>query len=305
MSPSTAVLLALWGAVQDPAADPLAAARAWREQGKAAEALQAFTRLAGSGPHRELAHLERAATYFQMGRFEEANLDYEGFLLRFPQSERLGDAKRGLMESALQLAKTGATGWFGIPTGAGYGIDRLKEALRRYPREECSSDFSQKLGKFYYDRAEWDLAAEWFGIVLSQYGDGPDAVVALYMLGRCAEQRFDAIDYEARPLVEARRYYERFIDEEERMRRLPDPARGWVDLLLPNVKERLTGIYEKLLAKRLKVADYYEWKGLPKSARLTYAAIVKEDAVFRKVLPAFPQTEALRRSRKRLAEIRP
>ena len=131
------------------------------------------------------------------------------------------------------------------------------------------------------------------------------AVLALYMLARCAEARFDAIDYDAKPLKEARRHYERFLDESERLRRLPDPARGWVERLLPAVKERLGGVYVQLLAKRLQVAAYYEWKGLPKSARLTYAAILKEDVLFHKVLPSLPETDAVRKARQRLAEIKP
>jgi outer membrane protein assembly factor BamD (BamD/ComL family) len=158
---------------------------------------------------------------------------------------------------------------------------------------------------FFYERAEYDPASEEFARVLDQYGDTADAVLALYMLGRCAEVRFDAIDYDAKVLKDARRHYERFLDESEKMKRLPEPAAGWVDRLLPAVRERLSSVYERLLSKRLQVADYYEWKGLPKSARLTYSAILREEASFRKILPSFPGTAAAAQARRRLAEIKP
>jgi outer membrane protein assembly factor BamD (BamD/ComL family) len=209
------------------------------------------------------------------------------------------------MESALLLAKHGATGYFGVPTGSGTGVEHLREALRRYPREDFSSDFAQRLGMFFYERSEFDKASEEFARVLDQYGDGPDAVLALYMLGRCAEARFDALDYDSRSLKDARRHYERFLDETEKMKRLPEPAAGWVERLLPAVRERLGSVYERLLSKRLQVADYYEWKGLPKSARLSYAAIVREEASFRKILPSLAETPAVVQARKRLAEIKP
>lgn len=309
------MLLAAFGAFclavlpQDaPKPDGLALGRSLRDQGRFDDAIEAFSLVLTAGkdvPTRESAHFERADTYFRAARFEEAHQDYEGFLLRFPQTERLATAKRRLMESALELAKAGATGYLGIPTGSGLGIGHLRDALRRYPREEFSSDFAQKLGMFFYERAEYDKASEEFGRVLDQYGDSADAVLALYMLARCAEARFDAIDYDAKPLKEARRHYERFLDESEKLRRLPDPARGWVERLLPAVKERLSGVYVQLLAKRLQVAAYYEWKGLPKSARLTYAATLREDALFRKVLPSFPEMEAVQAARRRMAEIKP
>jgi hypothetical protein len=103
--------------------------------------------------------------------------------------------------------------------------------------------------------------------VLELYGDAPEAVLALYMLGRTSERKneklssFDTVDYDVRPLKDARRHYERFLEEADRMRKLPDPAKKWVDGILSTVRERLAAVYEKMLRKQLKVAEYYDWKG--------------------------------------------
>ena len=87
------------------------------------------------------------------------------------------------------------------------------------------------------------------------------------------------------------------------MRRLSDQAKRWVDALLPAVRERLTTVYERLMVKQLKSAEYYDWKGLPWSAEPFYLSILHDEATFRKVLPAFPETRASKYARARLEEL--
>lgn len=251
---------------------------------------------------RESAHFERAETLRLSGRYYEAYHDHEAFIRRYPQSDRATLAKKMLMTSALELARTGTTTAL-VFSSSKTGIEYLREALRNYPREDFSSDFVQKLGMFYYERGDFDLAQEEFNRVLEQYGDTSDAVLALYMLGRSSEVRFDRVDKDIKPLKDARRHYERFVEEADRMRGLPAPAQGWVDRLLPLVQERLGWVYDRMLEKQLLVAEYYDWKGLPKSARVFYVSILKDDASFRKVLPKYPANEAARKARRRLDEI--
>mgnify|MGYP001573194028 CR=1 FL=1 len=278
-----------------------------REAGDSEGALLTFSTILSTVADpavREAAHFERAATYYKIGAYWEAYHDFEAFILRFPQSPRVTDAKRLEMTSALNLARVGKSTFMGLMTSDKAGIDALNDALRRYPREDFSPDFTQKLGMFHYDREDYDLAAEVFTRVLDLYGDSSDAVLALYMLGRTAEVRFDSIDKDIKPLRDARRHYERFLEEAERMRRLPDPARRNVDGLIRVVQERLTTVYERMLAKQLMTAEYYDWKGLPRSSRLYYEAILKEEASFRRILPAFPDTEGTKKARERLAEMK-
>jgi len=287
-------------------------ALAQREAGKPLPALQALTFLVARIQDpvlRETAHFERAMTYYRAGGFYEAYHDFEGFILKFPQSERVTMAKKMEMVSALELAKAGKSTFLGLTTTSSTGIDYLHDALRRYPREDFAPDFCQKLGMFFYEREQYDRAAEEFNRVLEQYGDAPEAVLALYMIGRTSERRheklstFDTVDYDVRPLKDARRHYERFLEEADRMRRLPDPAKKWVDGILPTVKERLATVYERLLRKQLKTAEYYDWKGLPWSAEPYYVGILTDEASFRKVLPSFPVTRAAQRARARLIEL--
>jgi outer membrane protein assembly factor BamD (BamD/ComL family) len=283
-----------------------------REAGQPLVALQALSFLVARIPDpaiRETAHFERAMTYFKAGGFYEAYHDFEGFILKFPQSERVTMAKKMEMASALELTRVGKSTFLGLTTTAGTGIDYLHDALRRYPREDFAPDYCQKLGMYFYEKEQYDLAAVEFNRVLEQYGDAPEAVLALYMIGRTSERRherlstFDTVDYDVRPLKDARRHYERFLEEADRMRRLPDPAKKRVDGILPTVKERLGSVYEKLLRKQLKTAEYYDWKGLPWSAEPYYLGILHDEATFRKILPSFPVTRAAQRARVRLTEL--
>jgi outer membrane protein assembly factor BamD (BamD/ComL family) len=287
-------------------------ALAQRDAGKLIVTVRALNLLATRVPDaaiRETAHFERAATYYKAGGYYEAYHDFEAFILKFPQSDRVTTAKRMEMTAALDLARVGKSTWLGLGTSSATGVDYLKDALRRYPREDFAPDFAQKLGMFFYEREEYDRAGEQFGIVLEQYGDAPEAVLALYMLGRTSERRhermssFDTVDYDVRPLKDARRQYERFLEETDRMRKLPDPARKWVDGILPTVKERLASVYEKMLRKQLQTAEYYDWKGLPWSAEPFYQAILRDEATFRKALPTFPVTRAAQRARARLTDL--
>lgn len=283
-----------------------------RDQGKLIVTVRALNLLASRAPEapiREAAHFERAVTYYKAGGYYEAYHDFEGFILRFPQSERVTTAKRMEMTAALDLARVGKSTWLGLGSTSSTGVDYLHDALRRYPREEFAPDFFQKLGMLFYEKEEYDRAAEEFNRVLESYADSPEAVLALYMLGRTAERRhehmstFDTVDYDVRPLKDARRYYERFLEEADRMRKLPEPAKKWVDGILPTVKERLASVYERMLRKQLKTAEYYDWKGLPWSAEPYYLAILRDEASFRKLLPGFPVTRSAQRARARLTEL--
>jgi outer membrane protein assembly factor BamD (BamD/ComL family) len=283
-----------------------------REAGHLLLALRALTLLADRIPDpaiREAAHFERAMTFYKAGGNYEAYHDFEGFILKFPQSERVTAAKKMEMTAALDLARVGKSTWLGLGTTSATGIDYLHDALRRYPREDFAPDFCQKLGMFFYEREDYDRAAPEFTLVLEQYGESPEAVLALYMLGRTSERKhermstFDTVDYDVRPLKDARRHYERFLEEADRMRKLPDPAKKWVDGILPTVKERLGNVYERMLRKQLRTAEYYDWKSLPWSAEPYYIAILRDEASFRKVLPGFPVTKPAQRARVRLAEL--
>jgi outer membrane protein assembly factor BamD (BamD/ComL family) len=257
-------------------------------------------------PLHERAHFERAQTYYESHRYYDAVDDYEKFILRYPQSELATKAKEREMAAALDMARYGHTEkLLGIPlvSTSKTGVDSLRDALRRYPREEFSADYYQKLGKFYYEKRDWDHASEQFTFVLDQYSDTPNAVLALYMLGLTAENRFDAVDYDNKPLKDARRYYERFVEETDRMRKISPQAKTWVDGLLESVQERLTGVYERLLEKQLRTAEYYDWKDLPGSAWIYYRSILKDDAAFRKILPKFPDTRSAQKARRRISAI--
>jgi tetratricopeptide (TPR) repeat protein len=269
-------------------------------------ALNPLVQFMPEGSTRENAHFERAQTLRAAGRFYDAYDDYEKYILRYPQMPNATEAKKQEMECALALAKTGyAERVLGVPlvSTSRTGIDFLKDALRRYPREDFSAYYYRQLGIFYYERRDWDHAGEQFSLILDQYSESPQSVLALAWLGYTNENRFKAVDYDIKPLKDARRFYERFLEEADRMRQLPDPAKDWVNQLLDSIRERLAIVYQNLLEKSFRTAKYYDWKDLPWSSAVYYRSILKDDATFRRVLPGFPETEAVRRAKKRIPEI--
>lgn len=251
---------------------------------------------------------ERARDVYAAGAYFEAYHAYREFVLRFPQSGRASEAKRQEMSAALELAKAGhSSGTLGLRlfASATTGVEFLRDSLRRYPREDFAADFTQKLGMFYYRRGDFDAAVLEFQTVLDQYAESPEAVLALYMTALTAEQRYDGVERDMKPVREARRLHERFLEESDRMRRLPDPAPRWVDELVPAVKARLARVYGILLEKHLRTAEYYDWKGFPRAAAIYYRTILKDEASFRRSLPDpkdYPLHEAVRKSRARVSE---
>lgn len=267
-----------------------------REAGRFDEALRALSLILQNVPDpalREAAHFERAETYFKAGSPYEAYNDFEQFIPRFPQSDRGTLAKRREMEAALAMAREGhKERVLGIPliSTSRTGVDLLREALRRYPREEFSAEFYQQLGMFFYERADYDSAEVEFLTVIEQYPDSPMVVPALYMLGRCRENRFDGLSYDVKSIRDAKRHYERFVEEADRMRRLPGPARDWVDAYYETVKQRIASINERLAEKEWITGEYYDWKGRPRSAAVYYRAIVRH----------YPATAVAAKARRKL-----
>jgi hypothetical protein len=251
---------------------------------------------------------ERARRHAAAEEHWEAYYAFREIVLRHPQSPRAAEAKRQEMAQALELARKGhRQSTLGLPlfSTSQTGLDLLRDSLRRYPREDFAPDFTQKLGMYFYKRRDWDLAGAEFQTVLEQYAEAPEAVLALYMLALTAEQRVDSVEKDVKPIREARRLHERFLEEADKMRRLPDPAPRWVDELVPTVRGRLAHLYGLLLQKHLLTAEYYDWRDYPRAAAIYYRTILKDEASFRRVLPDaadFPVHAAVAKARARLAE---
>jgi outer membrane protein assembly factor BamD (BamD/ComL family) len=240
----------------------------------------------------------KAQVLMEQKEFFLAHAGFQAFVSRFPQSARATEAKRLEMESALQLAQTGhPKSFLGLEIfyTSSKGIELLRASLRNHPREAFSPTYIQKLGMFFYEQEDLDAAEAEFNTVVEEYEDSPVFVLALYMLGRVREQRFRGMDYELKPLRDAHRLYKRFMEEADRMRKLPAPAATWVDTYMESVKERLTAIEEAMAEKQLETAAYYESRGYPKAAVLYWRSIVK----------AHPLTKAAAEARKRLEAVTP
>ncbi len=244
----------------------------------------------------ESARFEGAETRFQAGDFYEACRAFEDFVARHPQSDRATAAKRRIMDSALEMAHRGHTETLlGLPllSTSKAGVEKLREVLRRYPREDFSPEFYQLLGLFFYGREEHDAAEVEFTTVLEQYPDSPLTVPALYYLGCSCRARFDDLPYDVKPLKDAKRHFGRFVEEADRLRRLSSKGEEWVNRFLPEARAHIARINDLLAEKELRTAEYYRWKGYPNSAAVSYRAILR----------SFPATRSAGKARERLQEL--
>lgn len=272
---------------------------ALRKLGRHAEAVRVFdlaVRHLEDPALAESARYEAAETRFQAGDFHGACGAFEAFVSRHPQSDRASAAKERIMQSALELAYRGhAEKILGVPLipTAKTGLEKLREALRRYPREDFSAKYYQLLGLFHFERGDYDSAEAEFSTVLEQYPDSDVKIPALFHLGLCQMNRFNGIAYDVKPLRDAKRHFDRFVEEADRMARLSSRAEEWVRRYLPEVRGHLARIHELLAEKELQAAEYYLWKGYPHSAAVGYRAILR----------AHPSTRAAEKARRRLREI--
>ncbi|OHB77767.1 MAG: hypothetical protein A2Z34_02115 [Planctomycetes bacterium RBG_16_59_8] len=213
----------------------------------------------------EAKDFDDAQNAYRTDRFLDAYGMFDSFILRHPSSAKTKEAVRLIFESAKKLAEQGLDSTFlgvGVGKSPAKGLELLKDALIKHPYEESSDDSALWLGNFYFARSELAEAAVEYELLIKNYPRSECLPSALFQLGRCRLHEFEAVDYDAKPLREARRFFQRLLDE------YPGDKRA------PQAKQAVATINEKLAEKDLRTGDFYISRGKPTSALLYFRSVV-------------------------------
>lgn len=225
-----------------------------------------------------------AKDLFNDGDYYGAAADFEGLLYAFPNSSYASQAKEMLFESCFQLMKAGhpvEVLGLEIPLikSREKGLKMLRAALARYPSESFTPDFYMKLAEYFEEEREWDQAALEYGTIADLYPGQSYAARAVMGLARSSERQFKGTEYDAEPLMEAKRQYERVKFDYANHTHIADEAEA-----------KLVQIDEVLAKKDYEVAEFYLERDLVGSARF----------MFEEVVTRFPKTDVARKAKERL-----
>lgn len=208
----------------------------------------------------------------QDGDYYDAHLQFEQFIYLYPTSKYTQQAKDFLFESAFQLMLSGhpmELDILGIEIPfiktRTKGLTLLRQALSRYPNEEFTPDYYMKLAEYFMNEQEYDQAELEYRTVVELYPNSRHAAKAILGLGRAAHSRFNGSDYDTAPLLEAKRQFQRIVDEYTEHKEAVKEAVSKLDMI------------DELLAKKdFDVAAFYEDRDLTRGARLYYGEVVHQ-----------------------------
>src|SRR5688572_17370258 len=254
---------------------------------EAAEAMAVLTDAPIDAAIRESGLLVRARALSAGGRHSEAHLEYDRFVRIFPDSARGPVAREELMRTDLAWAREGEMqSVLGIPVykSSRAAIRALQDTLIRFSREECTDDYYLRLAALYLEQGEKHLAEDELSFILENYPMSDSAPRALLLRARLRLNRFDAIDYDLKPLIDAKRDYEKFAGDY--LRHAEDPARLRQLGLDPErlrsmegqVREGLRFVNSKQAEKELALAKFYIHRDKPKSAKVYLDSILRNYA---------------------------
>ncbi len=242
----------------------------------------------------------RGKILWSASRFHDAYLSLDDFLRRFPESRKAEKAKQLEMDSAFRIAEAreSSSVWAKIPLfrmlakSPREGLELLRLSLQRYPREPFSGLYYYKLADLLFEEGEYDMASQELKFILAEYPRTVEAPKSILLLGRIGLKRFDSIDYDIHGLKEARRNFERFLEEAPTLSKISSEAASFIEESLPFAQSQISFINDKEAEKEYQVGEYYRKKGYIRSARIYYESVQKR----------YPDTTWAKKAGKRLQE---
>lgn len=233
---------------------------------------------------RERGLLLRARSLAATASYADAHFEYDRFLRLFSDSPRAPAAREELMRTDLGWAQEGELQTvLGIPLyrSSRIGVQALKQTLLRFSREESTDDYYLRLAAFHIDQGDLAAAEDELTFILENYAMSDSAPRALLLRARLRLNRFDGIDYDLKPLVDAKRDYEKFAgdylrhaDDPARLRELGlDPER--LRAMEAEVQQGIRFVTAKQAEKELALARFYLHRNRPKSARVYLESVLR------------------------------
>ena len=260
---------------------------AGRQFVEAAEAMAVLAAAPVDAGLRERGLLLRARSLAADGRPAEAHFEYDRFLRIFSESTRAPAAREELMRTDLAWAREGdlqTVLLIPLYRSSRTAVRALKDTLLRFSREECTDDYYLRLAAFFIEQGDMVLAEDELTFILENYPMSDSAPRALLLRARLRLNRFDAIDYDLKPLIDAKRDYEKFAgdylrhaEDPGRLRELgldPDRLRA----MEAEVREGIRFVTTRQAEKELALARFYLHRDKPKSARVYLDSILRNFA---------------------------
>ncbi len=140
-----------------------------------------------------LAQIRIADTYYQEERYEEAEVEYESFLDRYPYNKYASYAQYKLGMTYFKRIKSVDISY----SMAKKALEVFEKLLIQYPRNpyieaterrirSCKNvlaEYELYVGKFYFKKGSYKAAAQRFEGLLKNYPDSKPEAEALYYLG--------------------------------------------------------------------------------------------------------------------------
>lgn len=265
---------------------------------KTDEALAVFDLLLRHVTDREIAEnarFKKGETLWSGSRFGPAYTEFDDFLRLFPESPNAQKAKMLQMDSAFLIAQEGGEGFLGLFKSSKPGLDLLRAALLRFPREPFSSLYYYKMAKLLVEERNFEGAENELKFILSEYRETIEAPRAILLLGDIGLLKFDSVDYDTRGLADARRNFERFLAEADELSKISREAAAFVKENLAYAREKLGYLNETEAEKEYQTAEYYRKRGHDRSAKVYYNSILRH----------YPKTAWAVKARERLKELGP
>src|SRR5262245_7001396 len=233
---------------------------------EAAEAMAVLVDAPVDASIRERGMLLNARSLSAAQRYAGGNEEYTVFVRIFPDSTRGPAAREEMMRNGLEWARGGdVQSLLGLPLyrSSKDAIRALRDTLLRFSREECTDDYYLKLALLLLEQGEKTQAEDELSFILENYPISDSAPRALLLRARLRLNKFDGIDYDLKPLMDAKRDYDKFSGDYLRL--ADDPARlRQLGLDAPRlrameeqVREGLRFIASKQAEKELALARFY------------------------------------------------
>lgn len=250
---------------------------------------------------RQKSHFAVGRCSFARGDYARAHAEFDGFLVRFPDSALAGGvygARYYLFLSALTLARVGTQeSLLGLPlyTTAKPGIALLRQDLLRYPVEPFTDDFYLALGDLLVEQGDVEEALLEYRQILQpgRYERTNSAPRAQLRVAKIEISRFDGVWYDVKMLAAARREYDKFLSswsaakDDPRILRELDLTAEELQGMLDEAAAGIAAVEEKLAEKEWTMAGFYLDRGRPRSA-VVYA---------RYILANYPRTSWAEKAR--------
>lgn len=228
----------------------------------------------------KIARFMLAETFMKLELFESAAKAYREYLSLYPDVENRSEIIRKIADAGLALLGGARREFLGLKlfSGEGRGLEILRELLSDFPCEDFSDDIQYRIATHFFAKKDYENAKFEYLKLIECYPDSEWAEIAQFQLGMCEYLHYRGPDYDATPLIEAKRRFRIYLDHNPQGARHRDAA------------EMLLLLDELLAEKWLQSARFYHRTGKHGPSAVYLERIISE----------YPDTKAAQTAREML-----